>query len=130
MAAPYHGKTSNAFWDTTAIPGVTGWSVALHCTTADSTSRHATETGRTREIGYKGGTATVTCKTGSDFLPLAGASAVLELLRDTTDASKGYEGTATCTGASASHGHSDVAETTYTFQWDGTVTCTVTEGSD
>lgn len=127
--APYHGKTSKAFWNTAEITQVTGWTCNLRCSTADSTARHDTNTGRTRMSGFNGGTATVTTKLYGDNLPLAGASAVLELLRDTTNASKGYKGTATCTGASPSHSKDGVAETTYEFAWDGEVTCTTTEGA-
>ncbi len=129
MAVPYHGKTSNVFWATSAISNITGWSVSLTCSTADSTSRHASNTGRTREAGYSGGTATATGKVSGDLWPLKGATGTLELLRTGTNTDLGYKGTATVTGASISHGHTDVAEATYTFQWDDTVTCTVTKGT-
>lgn len=129
MGAPYHGKTSNAFWQTSAISNVTGWSTALHCTTADSTVRHASNTGRTRVSGYEGGTATVTGKAEDDFWPLKGASGTLELLRTTTNSALGYKGTATVTGTAISHSHTDISEATYTFQWDDTITCTITKGT-
>lgn len=128
--AVYHGKTSNAFWGESALSNVTGWTCTLHCTTADSTARHASNTGRTREAGYKGGTATVTAKLEGDFAAKTGsASRTLELLRTATNTDLGYEGTATCTGASASVGKDDIEEVTYTFQWDGAVTTTITKGS-
>ena len=127
--APYHGKKSSAFWDTTEITQVTGWTCNLTCSTADSTSRHDTVWGRTRKAGYIGGTATVTAKLYGDNLPQQGATAVLELLRDLTDASKGYKGTATCTGASPSLDKDGIGEVTYEFQWDSTVIATVTEGT-
>lgn len=128
--APYHGKACNAFWGDSAISQITGWVCNLRCPTADSTSRADTYHGRTRMSGAVGGTATVTAKLFGDFMPIAGSAArTLELLRDTTNASLGYEGTATCTAANASHNKDGIAEMTYEFAWSSTITTTITKGS-
>ena len=129
MAAPYHGKTSSAWWITTKITQVTGWTCSLTCSTADSTARSADTFGRTRKPGYIGGTATVTAKLYGDSLPQQGATADLQLLRGLTNAEKGYQGTATCTGASPSLDRDGIGEVTYEFQWNGTVSATTTLGT-
>ena len=127
--APYHGKKSSAFWDTAAISTVTGWTCNMTCPAADGTSRHDSAWGRVRWPGEIGGTATVTAKLSGDNLPQQGATAVLELLRTLTDSAKGYAGTATCTGASPSVDKDSVDVVAYEFQWDSTVSATVSEGT-
>ncbi len=118
----FHGKVANANWDSTDIDQVVSWSCTMNCATADSTSRHDSNSGRTRLAGFKSGTATVTAKANGDFLPTAGAaSAVLILERTTTTGDKGFKGTATCIGSSQTVSSADVDETTYEFEWNGTV---------
>jgi len=129
MGSAYHGKACNAYWNTAALTQVTGWTATLAVGTGDSTSRHDSNTGRTRIGGIPGGTATVTCILSGDVEIAEGASAVLELLRDATDASKGYKGTATCTGVEIGVDVRGVEVVTYSFQFSGTITGTVTEGT-
>ena len=126
--AIYHGKTSKAFWNTVEITQITEWSCTVTQQTVDATVM-ATTTGRTRAVGFKGGTASVTTLLGGDNVIDEGAEAVLELLRDATDASKGYEGTAICTGVEDGVDMNGVETITYNFTFSGAVTCTVTEGT-
>ena len=129
MGSVYHGKQIAAWFATVAFTNLVSWTASLNADTADSTAAHATNTGRTRELGFKGGTATVTCKTGGDTQVAIGASGTLELSRDGTNASKGYVGTAKCTGYSPGADKNGVETITYNFVFSGEITGTVTEGT-
>ncbi len=135
--AIYHGKSS---WATFKISGgafvalvnVIEWSYTLNCITAESTVMHASDTGKTREAGFVGGTATVTCHLAGDVAIDEGAIGTLELLRGATDAMKGLAtGTdgAICTGVDVGVDKDGIESVTYTFQLTGTLTGTTTEGS-
>ncbi len=127
--AVYHGKGSSAYWSTTLINQIIEWSANLIRDTADSTAMHASNTGRTREAGFAGGTATVTAYLEGDNAIDEGAEAVLELLRIATNAGKGYKGTAICTGVEDGVDMNGVETVTYSFMFSSTVTSTVTEGT-
>jgi len=120
MASEYHGKTCNATWDS-EIAAVLGWSVTVECSTAESTARHDTKTGRTREVGTYRASATVTARANGDFSPAAGDSSTLVLERGVATANKGYKGTATCTGATRTVTKDDVDAVEYSFTFNGTV---------
>ncbi len=130
MGVPYQGKTSSAYFKTVQFLNLVGWSYALTCTTSDSTAAHATNTGRTREAGFTGGTATVTCKTSGDAQATIGDNGVLELLRGPTNAEKGlYVADAICTGIAPSADLSETENIVYTFQLTGAITGVTTEGT-
>ena len=130
MGVPYQGKQISAYWKTVAFTNVTGWSYTLTAATSDSTSAHDTNTGRTREVGFTGGTAQVTCKTSGDAQATKGDNGVLELLRGLTNAEKGlYAADAICTGIEPSADLSETENITYTFQLSGAITGVVTEGT-
>jgi len=127
--AAYHGKTSNAFWEATAVSQITGWSCSMACDTAESTVMAAATTGKTRAAGFKGGTCSITTLLEGDNIIDEGAEGTVELLRDATNLSKGYEGEAICTGVEVGVDMNGIETTTYNFTWTGAVTCTVTEGT-
>ncbi len=127
--AIYHGKSSKAFWNTVEITQITGWTATLTRDMADATVMAAATTGKTRAAGFVSGTASVTCYLGGDNAIDEGAEAVLELLRDATDASKGYAGTAICTGVEDGADMNGVETVTYNFQFSGAVSATVTAGT-
>lgn len=129
MGVVYHGKKCAAWFNGVAFTNLIGWTSSLTCGTADSTAAHTSNTGRTREAGFKGGTATVTCKASGDAQVNEGDENTLELSRDGTNASKGYAGNAICTGFEHGTDANDVETITYSFLWDDTVTGTITEGS-
>ena len=126
----YHGKSSLAYWNTSALVSVTDWSCTLTADTAETTAMAAGNYGKTRLAGFNSGTASVTCLATGDSEVGEGDSHVLELLRGAANALGGYAGTATCTGWSFSEDKDGVATITYNFMWDGEVINTVTEGSD
>jgi hypothetical protein len=134
MGIPYHGKTATAEWKATggafvAFTNLLGWSVTLSCGVADSTIIDGSTTGRTKIPNIPGGTASVTCKVGGAFSVAEGDHGTLSVTRDGTNASKGYEGTAICTGVEPAADIADVEGIVYNFQFSGTVTATVTSGS-
>ena len=144
--ANYHGKTSSAWWgldtnDTVAalaeLTNVTGWSVTLTATTAESTAMHATNTGKTRELGYKGATATVTCHLPGDVEIDEGQLGALELMRTATNADGGYAlgvvGASgrgcICTGVDLGVDKDGIETVTYSFTATKAVINTCTKGS-
>ncbi len=130
MGNPYQGKQIAAWWGAAAFTNVTGWSYTLNAATSDSTAAHDTNTGRTREVGFTGGTATVTCKTSGTAQATIGETAVLELLRGLTNAEKGlYAAVAICTGIEPSADLTETELITYTFQLSGAITGVVTKGT-
>jgi len=126
----YDAKAIEAYWGVAKFTSLRGWSSSLTADTADSTVAGA-GSGRTKEVGFLGGTATVTClfNDTDEMLASKGAVAVLELLRDATNASKGYKGPAVCTDVSIGQDKDGHAEVTYSFLWSDTVTATVTKGT-
>lgn len=145
--ANYHGKTASAWWglDTAGtvaalaqLDNVIEWNVSLAGGSAESSVMHATQRGKTREPGFKGGTATVICNLPSgDTVISEGDEGSLELLRDLTNASKGYafgvagaagKG-AICTGVDLGVDKDGIETVTYTFQSTGAISSTVTKGS-
>jgi len=126
--AKYHGRKSEAYWDTVKLEQVTEWSVVLNLATVDASVMHATKTGKSRAAGFKGGTASVNCYLEGDNAIDEGTKAVLELLRDGTNASKGYKGTAICTSVEDGAEIDGVETVTYNFQFNGEITNVVTEG--
>ena len=125
----YHGKTASAYWNTAALTSVTGWSCTLNADVAETTAMTATNFGKTREVGFNSGTASVTCLLTGDYEVDEGASYVLELLRGAATALGGYAGTATCIGVTPGANKDGVETVTYNFEWDGAVSNTVTEGT-
>jgi len=144
--ADYHGKSASAFWglDTggtvaalAALTNVIEWSATLIAGSAESTVMHASNTGKTREIGFKGGTATVTCHLAGDVEINEGDEGALELLRTALNADKGYTFGAVgagnkgiiCTGVDLGIDKDGIETVTYSFQATGTISATTTEGS-
>jgi len=142
----YHGKAANAFWglDTDgtvaalgALTNVIEWTANLIAGTAESTVMHGSSTGKMREVGFKGGTATVTCHLSGDVEIDEGQEGALELLRGPLNADKGYVfGTvgaagkgAICTGVDLGVDKDGIETVTYSFQATGTITTTMTKGS-
>ncbi len=130
----YHGRSSWATFKASggafvALVNVIEWSYTLTCATAESTATHASNTGKTREAGFTGGIATVTCHLAGDAAIDEGAVGQLQLLRDATDASKGLFGGVLCIGVDVGVDKDGIETITYTFQLTGILTGTVTEGT-
>ncbi|KKM71976.1 hypothetical protein LCGC14_1425130 [marine sediment metagenome] len=123
--AIFHGKGSAAVWEISTLAQVTEWSCTIIADTAESTVMHATSYGKTREVGFKGGTATVTCKLGGDLVITEGDTATLELWRISTTAGKGYTGQAICTGVDVGVDMNDIEVVTYSFQFTSTIANTL-----
>lgn len=128
VEAIYHGKTSKVWWGADEITQLLEWSVTVGMDVVDATVM-ATTTGKTRAAGFKHGTATVTAYLSGDNVIDEGAEEVLELLRDDTDASKGYAGTAICTGVEDGVDMNGVETVTYSFQFSGDISATITKGT-
>jgi len=142
--AIFHGKAGQVWFKLAAgaltqMTAVRSWSSTLNVSVADTTAMAAT-TGRTRVVGIKSGTATVEAVyDGTKYVQLDESdNAVwvedttgieLQLLRDATDASKGYKGGAMCTGVSVGVAIDGTPIITYNFTWYGTVTSTVDAGT-
>ncbi len=127
-AAIFHGKAANAYWDDsgyTAFTNLTEWSCTITADTAESHVMNATNYGKTREVGFKTGTATVVCRVSGDQQVDEGVNATLILRRDATNTSKGYRGPAICTGVDIGVDMNDVEIITYTFQFTSTIQNTV-----
>ena len=132
MGSVYHGKHIDAYWNSVAFTNLQEWTYTINVETAESTSAvtyGAMTYGKTRDTGFKGGTASVTCLVAGDLQAREGEEYTLELLRTGANAAKGIEGTAICTGASVSTSKSDEETVTYSFVFNGEITGTVTEGS-
>ena len=144
--ANYHGKTSNAFWglDTdgtvaalAALTNVVEWSITLTAESAGSEVMHVSNTGKTREIGFKNATVTVTCHLAGDIEIDEGAEGSLELLRTALNADFGYalgevgagNKGAICIGADLGADKDGIETVTYSFQSTGSITKTITKGS-
>lgn len=147
--AAYHGKTAKAFFHLTGgnADGSTGyvqftkirsWTCTLTAGLADTTGMSAN--GRTQAAGIIGGTASVTCVyDGTKYLEIdesdnaayvANTSGIqLQLLRDATDASKGYMGGVILTSVAVDQSIDDTPIITYNFQWTGVVSATTTAGT-
>lgn len=142
----YHGKTSNAYWGLNtggtvaalaALTNVIEWNVSLVCATAESTVMQPSNTGKTREPGFKGGTATVTCHISGDIEIDTGTEGALELTRTRTNADKGYAFGVTgaagkgaiCTGVDFGTDKDGIETVTYSFQSTGAIIATNTKGT-
>jgi len=145
-ASIYHGKTSEAHFSVnggvafTQFTTCRSWTVTLTAATADATGMAAANTGRINVAGIISGTAAVECVyDGTTYVQLdesdnatyvAGTSGIeLDLLRDATDASFGYNGGAQCTGVNVGVAIDGTPTVTYNFVWTGTVTKTVESGT-
>ena len=144
--ANYHGKTCQVWWglDTAGtvaalsqLANVIEWSATLTADIADSSVTHASNVGRTREPGFKGGIATVTCYLPGDVVIDEGDEGSLELLRTNLNADKGYVFGATgagnkgaiCIGVDLGVDKDNIETVTYTFQSTGVISATTTKGS-
>lgn len=116
----YHGKSAKVLLSSTEIPQLTGWTCNVNAATADSTSVHATNKGRTRTSGFKSGTATATAYAGLTQATTIGATVLLKLYR--TAAIIAYQGNAVCTNISNGTDEAGNATVTYSFTWKGAVT--------
>lgn len=122
----FHGKGAAVVWETSTLANVTEWSCSVTADTAESTVMHATSYGKTREVGFKAATATVTTRLpAGDVVITEGDSATLELWRTSTTTAKGYTGTAICTGIDVGVDMNDIETATYSFQFTGSVTTTL-----
>lgn len=135
--ANYHGKTCSAEWKIAAgafapLTNTIGWSITLTAGTAESTAMHATNLGKTREVGFKGGTATITCYLPGDVEIDEGDVGAIELLRGATNAEGGFASAvlgALCVGVDITTNKNGIEEVTYSFQLTGAVSATVTQGT-
>jgi len=136
--ANYHGKKAQAYWkasgagDFSAISNLVEWSVSGTASTAESSVTQSTNFGKTREVGFKGVTATVTCNLPGDIEIYPGAIGTLELLRTGVQADGGYasaEDGAICVGADIGIDKDGIETVTYSFQFKDAVTNEVTQGT-
>lgn len=126
--AAYSGKLSNAWFEAAEFTQMIEWSFTGSADTSDSSVTHATLFGKTRTVGYKGGTATVKCYAGGDFVIDKGDEGTLELLRSKTNTDGGYSGEVICTNvAQTTENATEVV--TYSFLFNGTISNSVTKGS-
>lgn len=129
-ASIYHGKAAKAYWGSTgwtAFLSVIEWSCTLTADVAESTVMAASNYGKTREVGFKSGTASVTClaQDSTDVALTEGSSYTLELWRSATSGDKGYSGAAICTGIDYGVDMNDMETVAYNFQLTGTITSTL-----
>ncbi len=110
----FHGKQLHASAGG-AITNPTEWSVTLTAAIADSTAAHASNTGRTKMVGTKGATATITAKADLGTEVVSGASVAMVLGRTATIGDGQYTGTAICTGYEFGVDRNDVEIITYSF---------------
>lgn len=125
MAEVFHGKNAVAYWgDTgwTAFSQMTEWSCTIAVDTAESHAMHNSSLGKTRESGFKFGSASITCKVSGDNLVDEGDTGTLSLWRNTISTDKGYQGAAICLGADVSVDKDDIEIVTYNFQFNSTIT--------
>ncbi|KKL61389.1 hypothetical protein LCGC14_2195820 [marine sediment metagenome] len=138
--ANYHGKFSLAYWKPSGgafalIVNQVEWNFAGVAGTAESSVKHLTQHGKTRLLGFKGATATVTCHLPGDKAIDEGDVGSLELLRIATNAGGGYSlgtvGTdgAICTGVELGVDKEGTESIVYTFTAKGAVINTVTQGT-
>lgn len=153
--ANYHGRFADAYWGAddsntvvalVEIANVIEWSITLTCTTAESTVMAVDAFGKTREPGFKGAIATVTCHLSGDPADAAGAACglvegakgALELIRTRTGTpwsdlgyslgTKGSEGRGCiCTGIEPGVDKDGIETITYTFQATKAVISTTTK---
>lgn len=143
--ASFHGKHAKAFFSInggtsfTEFTNVRSWTCTLNAETADTTGMAAT-TGRTRVPGVNNGTCSIECvyddasyvqvdESDNDIYVASTSGIAIELLRDATDASKGYAGGAQCTGVEVGTSIDGTPIITYNFEWVSTVSATVTSGT-
>jgi len=124
-AAIFHGKAAAVVWEASTLANVIEWSCSVIADVAESTVMHATSYGKTREVGFKGATATVTTRLPGDAVVTEGDSATLSLWRTSTAGGEGYTGTAICTGFDVGVDMNDIETITYNFQFTGSITTTV-----
>jgi len=126
--AGFHGKTAKAWWGSTGyteFANITEWSCSLIADVAESHSMHATSFGKTREVGFKGGTAVVTCFLAGEEVVEEDDTITLELWRTSTSTDKGYSGSAIVTGIDFGVDKDGIETISYSFQFTGTVTSTL-----
>ena len=126
-ASIFHGKSAVAEYGGTPFTNIIEWSCTITADTAESQVMNATAYGKTREVGFKGGTATVTCKypTG-DSLIAEGSTNTLQLWRSATSGDKGYSGATICTGIEVGVDMNDIETIAYSFQFTGAIENTLT----
>ena len=124
----FHGKTGSVDFGG-AWTNVLSWTVDLVAEVHDSTAMHATNDGRTREVGLKSGTATIETLWAVGDLPQADvqvAAATLKLYRVGTTASNGYyTGTAILESWDQDEPVDDLVKITYNFRFTSAVTLAV-----
>lgn len=123
----FHGKQLHASAGT-SITNPTEWSITLTAEIADATAAHASNTGRVKLVGVKGGTCTITAKADLGTEVVLGATVVIVLGRTATaDAADGqYGGSAICTGYEFSVDRNGVEVVTYSFTFITPVTLVTT----
>ncbi|KKN20892.1 hypothetical protein LCGC14_0930960 [marine sediment metagenome] len=128
VAAVFHGKGAKAWWGSTGYTefvNVVEWSATITADVAESHAMHASSYGKTREVGFKAGTARVVCKLPGDAVVDEGTSITLELWRTSLSAAKGYSGAAICIGVEAGVDMNDIEVITYNFQFTSTIANTL-----
>ena len=116
----WHGKNSTASFGASTFVNILGWTSNLTVQNADGTGASATKSGRTKSLGFLGGTATVTTLQGATQAATNGGSGTLILKRNASVTA--YTGNAKCTNIENGQDESGNATTTYSFKWNGAVT--------
>jgi hypothetical protein len=116
----WHGKIATATFGGNPFSNILGWSCTLNAGTADSTAAHATLNNRTRTVGFKSGTATVSTYQNSTQNATIGEEATLVLKRKSDVTA--YTGEARCTNIENGQDKNGNATTNYSFVWQGAVT--------
>lgn len=135
--ATFHGKSLEAHWKPSggafsAIASVVEWVMSLTADVGDSSVAHATEVGKQSLIGQKTGTATITCHLPGDRAIQEGDVGDLELLRTANNGDGGYASNGSngviCTEVAPGIDKDGVEAITYSFQFRGAISATVTQG--
>jgi len=127
-ASVFHGKGATAWWGSTGYTefvSLVEWSATILADVAESHAMHASSYGKTREVGFKTGTARVVCRLTGDAIVDEGSTYTLELWRTSSSAAKGYSGSAICTGVEAGVDMNDIEVITYSFQFTGAIANTL-----
>ena len=129
MANKTHGKYAFVTFGGETIPFTTQWTCTLNQTVSDSSSMSATNHGRTRKVGFKSGTATVTAwMTEGAWVDGAageitdGQTDTLILGRGAVASTGGYTGEAQVTSRAATDPKDGVVAVTYNFAYNGAIT--------
>ena len=123
MGTNFHGIQGSATYNSVAIDNVIRIKITFSAREAETTAMHASNRGKTRNIGQKGATAEVEAYATGDLQATIGGTAQTLLLKRTATVADGqYSGSAICEAIDDSMDRYGNATVIYRFRFTDSIT--------